>query len=221
MNRNRLLCTAGALAGPLFIVATAAQIATRDGFDLSRHAISMLGLGEYGWIQVTTFIVTGVLIGAAALGARRALHPGRAGTWAPALLGVTAAGLVAAGVFTPDGGYGFPAGAPEGMPEHFSWHAILHTVAALLAFVSLIAATFVLARGFASRGLRGWAAASVVTGVALLPLFLWPSQDGAGVRLAIGGYLGFAWVSAVSARLGAAPAQVPVAPSMRWRSRSA
>ena len=55
------MLAAGLLAGPLFVATATLQILTRDGFDLRRHPISLLSVGEQGWLQVTNFIVAGVL----------------------------------------------------------------------------------------------------------------------------------------------------------------
>jgi hypothetical membrane protein len=65
---------------PAWLVVSLVQAFTRPGFNLRRHAISMLSLGDLGWIQVTNFVLTGLLSIALAIGMRRALHPGRAGT---------------------------------------------------------------------------------------------------------------------------------------------
>ena len=77
----------GVIAGPIYVVAVAAQAATRDGFDPTRHAASQLANGELGWIQIATFLVTGAMTIAAAVGVRRALGPGRQSAWASGLLG--------------------------------------------------------------------------------------------------------------------------------------
>jgi len=75
---------------------------TRPGFDIRRHAVSQLSLGDLGWVQITNFILSGLLVIACAVGMRRALHEGRAGTWGPLLVGAYGLGLVAAGVFVAD-----------------------------------------------------------------------------------------------------------------------
>ena len=111
----------GVIAGPIYVVAVAAQVATRDGFDPTRHAASQLANGDLGWIQIATFLVTGAMTIAAAVGVRRALGPGRQSAWASGLLGAYGAGLVAAGFFRADPSDGFPPGTPPGMGE-VSWH---------------------------------------------------------------------------------------------------
>lgn len=45
--------TAGILAGPLFYVTVTAQILTRSGFSIVRDPLSLLSLGQEGWIQAT------------------------------------------------------------------------------------------------------------------------------------------------------------------------
>ena len=200
-QRSRALLTCGAIAGPLFVGVAALQVAFRDGFDLTRHPLSLLSLGGYGWIQVANFIVAGVLCLPFAVGVRRVLHPGRAGTWGPRLLGAYGAGQVVAGLFSADPSVGFPAGAPEGNPAQVSWHAILHGVGAMVAFPALIVACFVLARRFAALRRAGWATYSVATGVAALALVAWPDQDGLSVRLAVGALITSGWLSALAASL--------------------
>jgi uncharacterized protein DUF998 len=76
-TRRLLIC--GVLAGPFFVAVAGVQVATRDGFDLARHLLSLLSLGDLGWIQIGNFVVSGLLSIAFAVGMRRALHPGRAG----------------------------------------------------------------------------------------------------------------------------------------------
>ena len=84
---------------------------TREGFDLTRHAGSLLANGDLGWIQVINFVVTGLMLVAGAAGIRRALGGGR---WGPRLLAAYGVGVIGAGVFTADPTFGFPAGTPNG-----------------------------------------------------------------------------------------------------------
>jgi hypothetical membrane protein len=163
--RTRQLLASGVVAGTLFIVVALVQAFTRPGFDITRHAISMLSLGDLGWIQITDFELGGAMFIAAAIGARRVLYPGRAGTWGPILLGGFGLGLIIAGIFRPDPGLGFPPGTPNTMPTSMSWHSVLHQVGFFVAFVSVTAACFVLARRFASAGEGAWTAASIAVGV--------------------------------------------------------
>jgi Protein of unknown function (DUF998) len=214
---TRALLACGVVAGPLYILLALLQLLFRDGFDLSRHPLSLLSLGELGWIQITNFVIAGLLAVAFAVGLRRVLSPGRGGTWGPRLICGYGLGLIAGGIFVADPALGFPPGTPDGIPDQFSWHGTLHAFAPPLASLSLIAACFVLARRFAASGHRGWVAYSLTTAVACLALSAWPDQDTVSVRLAVAVVIGWAWVSILAARLLADPAAITgsVAPEIQ------
>ena len=201
IRKTRALLACGIVAGPLFLTVALLQALTRQGFDLARHPISLLSLGELGWVQTANFVVTGLLYVACAVGMRQVLGRGRGGTWGPRLVGALGVGLIMSGVFVADPGAGFPPGAPAGAPEQLSWHSILHDLGHVLAFLSLIVACFVLARRFAALGQRGWVTYCLATGVALLGLMAWPDQDTVIVQLAVAIVLGWAWLSVLAARL--------------------
>jgi hypothetical protein len=82
-STTRRLLAGGALAAPLFVVSALAQAATRPGYDLTRHPVSVLSNGDLGWIQIATFLITGLLTLGYAVATRRVLPGGRAGTWGP------------------------------------------------------------------------------------------------------------------------------------------
>ena len=65
---DRRLLTAGQLAGVLFCGVAAYGIMTRPGFDLQRHAVSNLTLGEGGWTMIAAFLISGLLTVACAIG---------------------------------------------------------------------------------------------------------------------------------------------------------
>lgn len=62
---------AALLAGPLFVGLWAAQAFTREGFEPGRHPVSLLALGDLGWIQIMNFVLTGALLVVAGAGLRR------------------------------------------------------------------------------------------------------------------------------------------------------
>jgi hypothetical protein len=164
-----LLC--GVAAGPLYVVVSLVQVLTREGYDPTRHALSLLSNGEFGWIQITNFLVTGLLVIACAVGMRQILHGGCGGTWGPLLVGVYGLGLIGAGIFVADPALGFPPGTPEGPPAAISQHGLLHFVAGGLGFFGLISACFVFARRFAALQEPGWAVYSAATGVIFFTSF--------------------------------------------------
>jgi hypothetical protein len=196
----RLLMTAGIVAGPLFLAVFALQAFTRNGFDPGRHPLSLLSLGQLGWIQIANFVVTGALLVACAVGLRHVLHRGRGGTWGPWLVGAFGAGLILAGVLVTDAGAGFPSGAPAGAPK-LSWHGALHEVGYLVALVSWTAACLVFRGRFAALGQRGWARACVATVAAFLVLSGWPDWNSLSIRIVIATAVQFGLVAAVAARL--------------------
>ena len=160
---TRSLLGYGVLAGPVYVLVSLTQALTRDGFDLRRHAWSLLSNGSLGWLQITNFLLAGLMVGAFAVGLRRALGS----TAAPVLVGAYAVSLVAAGVFRADPMLGFPPGTPAG-PGTVTWHGVAHLAAGAIGFSCLAAACFVLGRRFAREGARGWAAYSIATGAVLL-----------------------------------------------------
>lgn len=201
----RALLISGALAGPLFAVVAVIEMLTRPGFDLRRHDLSLLSNGDLGWIQIANFVVTGLLLIAAALGIKRDLGDGPGRTWGPVLLGIFGLGYVGAGLFVADPMNGFPPGTPNTLPSSVSWHSWMHLISGSLGFVALIAACFVFARRFASLGERGWTGYSVITGIVVLAAVVGISAGSQQALLIIAffiaGVLGLMWVSALCVRL--------------------
>ena len=201
MNNKLLAC--GVIAGPLFLAVSLAQAFTRHGYDLNRHPISLLSLGDLGSVQIANFVGCGALLVACAVGMRRAIHHGRGATWGPLLIGVNGLGLIVAGVFVTDPGAGFPPGAPAGPPEHVTWHGVLHEVGFGLATLAGLAVCFVLLRRFAAAGERVWVAACIAAPVADVVVSAWPDLNTLPVRLLIGSAISFGFVAAVAVRLAA------------------
>jgi len=202
---TRQLLACGIASGIVFFVVGLGQAFTRAGFDLRHNAISQLSLGDLGWVQITSFIVTGLLAIACAVGARRALAGQPGGTWGPRLIGMFGVGLIIAGLFPPDPGFGFPPGAPPGPVMPMSSHAMLHAVGFFVSMLGAIAGTIVFARRFAARGERGWVAYCVASAVAT-PLLIALSiafMSWSGVIVAFAGAVPFGWVAAMAARMRA------------------
>jgi hypothetical protein len=199
---TRSLLGYGVIAGPVYVTVSLAQAFTREGFDLTRHAWSLLANGSLGWIQITNLVLTGLMVVAAAAGLRRAFGSGPAGRWAPRLVAVYGASLVAAGAFRADPTLGFPAGTPGG-PGEVSWHGVLHFVAGGVGFACLAAACFVVARRYAAQGRRGWARWSRTTGAVFLTGFAMLASSGgsqAGTLAFTAAVIAvWAWLSAVAA----------------------
>jgi hypothetical protein len=197
---TRRLLGAGIAAGPLFLGTWLAQALTRDGFDPARHPISLLAVGDGGWVQVANFVVTGALFVACGTGLRRVLDTGPGRVWGPRLVAAFGVGLVVAGVFVTDAGAGFPAGAPDGAPV-MSWHGALHEVGYVLAQLSWTAAAAVFARRFVALGRRGAAAATGAAIVAALAIAAWPDPASFTIRIVVASAVQFGFVAALAASM--------------------
>jgi len=200
--RTRRQLAALALGFPLWAAVSVAQAATREGFDILRHPLSLLSTGDLGWLQITNFVVAGVLALVGALGLRTAMRGTPGGVWAPRLVAAAGIGLLAAGPLVMDPGANFPVGAPDDLPL-VSWHAVGHMVAGTVAFTSLIAVCFVLGRHLTRTGRRGLAVASRVAGLSLALGWGWAMGGGAAgtLTLAIGAIAAMLAVAGVAALL--------------------
>ncbi|MER5620260.1 DUF998 domain-containing protein [Streptosporangium sp. NPDC002544] len=198
-TRTLLACSVAAAA--LFTVVSLAQAFTREGFDLTRHPLSMLSTGDLGWLQIANFLVSGALTIAGAIGLRRVLHGTPGGTWAPRLILVNGVATAAAGVFVMDPGDGFPAGTPLGQTGTLSGSALMHLVAGSIAFTALIAACFVLGRHFSRAGRPGFAAASRLSGLVFALADVWAMSGGqaGSLTLAVGAITAMVWAAVVAA----------------------
>src|SRR6266487_4037678 len=130
----RRLVSCGALAGPLFLAVAIVQGLIRPGFDLDHQPISFLSLGGLGWVQQSNFVLAGLLMIAFAIGVRRVPNGLSSRRLAPSALGGLGIGLIIAGVFPPDPGFGYPPGTPDGPPRHLTYHSTLHGLGFTLAF---------------------------------------------------------------------------------------
>lgn len=204
LTRGLLAC--GTLGGFGFIAVFLIAGAIRPHYDPLYQPVSALSLSGGGWVQIANFVVTGLLMLACALGLRRALFSGRGATWGPILISIYGLGLVSAGVFVTDPGFGYPPGAPSGVPATASLHGTLHTLVSLVVFVSVSIACFVFARRFsAPPRSRIWAIYSFLTGLAV-PAFIvassvaWFSGGPGGLFQRLSISAGWVWVGLLSIR---------------------
>jgi hypothetical protein len=201
---TRLLLACGIIAGPIYIIVGLAQILTREGFDMTRHPLSLMSLGDLGWVQITNFTVTGLLVIAAAVGLRSLAQADRRQALGSLLVGVYGVCVVGGGIFATDPALGFPPSTPNTYPETMSWHGMLHFIVGQLAFLSLIAASFVFARHFVASHAPGWAVFSTLTGVtflaAIIALIATAGMAWASIFLYVAVALGWVWLSALTIR---------------------
>lgn len=198
MQSARTLLRYGVIAGPFYLAVGVIQGLVREGFDFSRHALSHLANGPGGWVQTGNFVLTGLMVIAAAIGLRRALAPGgRAMTWFLAAFG---ASMLAAAVFRADPVDGFPVGTPEGMPTAISTAGMIHFIAGALGFLSLAIACLLGAHVMSRQNASGLARLSLAAGLIVLLGFFGGPFLGAGGILGIwiAVVVGWAWLAAMS-----------------------
>lgn len=161
---TRSLLGWGVVAGPFYLVVGLAQALLVPGFDLSRHALSLLLLGDLGWIQAVNLCLSGLMVLAAAVGFARVM-PRRANVWAAIFLGLYGVSLLAAAIFPPDPMGGFPVGGTDATTASMS--GLLHLMAGAIGFVSLAVAAVIVGAWFRRAGRRGaailsWIAAAII-----------------------------------------------------------
>ena len=207
---TRRLLAAGLAAPVLCVTAFTVLGATRPGYDASRVFVSQLGIGEMGWLQAASFVITGLLVVAFAVGLRRAVGLGPGSTWGPRLVALAGTGFVIAGLFTADPALGYPPGTPAGLTMNPSPTGMVHIQGAFLVFGGLPAACVAFTRRFQAIGNRRWAAYSAVSGAGMLVVFIAANVGANGVagldgvagllqRIAI--VIGLAWLAAFAASL--------------------
>jgi hypothetical membrane protein len=207
-DTTRRLLASGVIGPTLFVLAFLIEGAIRPAYDPGRVFVSMLSLGDQGWVQVANFLVSGALIVAFAIGLRRVMRWGPGCRWGPILVGGVGFGLVIAGIFAGDPGMGYPPGTPPGPVQSSSWHASVHFIGAIFVFVGLPIASFVFARRFQSDRDPVWALYSLASGLGMFVVFIAASADANGGDPAgVAGWLqrasiviGFAWIVLLARR---------------------
>jgi hypothetical protein len=192
---------AGILAGPFFLVSVGLNTWASLGYlhQLGWQFVggeqvpwpSSLARGPYGWAQVATFAITGVLIVILAVAVRDQLPHRRASSFAVVLLGLLGVALILAGfrVDVPMLSGGSPA----------TWNGWVHGIAFLLIIATGVLAPLTMA--LAVRGDPSWRPIAVVSvaASALFIVFLILPWGNATFLLAI--VTLFAWIAALAARL--------------------
>jgi hypothetical protein len=204
---DRRLLSAGGLGGVIFCGVATYGILTRPGFDLQRHAVSNLSLGEGGWTMVAAFIVSGLLTLMCAVGLSHVLKEGRGRRALPILVGLYGLGLIIAGIFPAPACCGFPAGTPDDQLPVMSPGAIVHSMAFMVAFTSLIAACFVTALRLSGSA----SMPSLLAGI-FMPLLVvlgMTNTMAPGIAFFIAAIIGWAWLAVVVMQLAGQAVQQP------------
>jgi hypothetical protein len=197
---TRSLLRCGVLAGPFYLAVGLIQALLRDGFDLARHPLSLLANGPGGWVQTANFVLTGLMVVAAAVGFGRVMGPkSRAVTW---FLGAFGAAMIVAALFPADPVDGFPPGTLPGPPTSISTTGLVHFVAGALGFMFLAISCFCAARAMSRRNVSSLARLSLLSGLAVVLGFfggmVFPMGI-LGIWFAV--LVGWAWLAVTSLRL--------------------
>jgi hypothetical protein len=199
--RRRAGVLAGLLAGPFFLISVGLNTwASIDylhqlGWEFVGGGQvpwpSSLAHGPYGWAQVATFVITGLLIVILAFAVRDQLPRRRTSSFAVMLLTLLGVALMLAA---------FPVDAPMlsgGYPE--TWNGWVHGTAFLLIIATGVLAPVAMA--LAVRRDPGWRPIPVVSlaASALFVVFLLLPWGNASFLMAI--VTLFAWIAAVAVRL--------------------
>jgi hypothetical protein len=198
---TRSLLGYGVLAGPFYLTVGLVQAFVRDGFDFARHPLSVLANGPGGWAQTANFVLTGLMVVAAAVGFKRVLGPRSLA--ASGFLGAFGASMLVAAVFRADPMDGFPVGTPIGPPTSISTMGLVHFIAGGLGFVSLALSCFFAARAMSRRAAPSMARLSTLSGLSVVigffGGFLIPVGPTLGIWFAV--VVGWAWLAVLSVHL--------------------
>lgn len=199
---TRSLLGYGVLAGPFYLTVGVIQGWVRDGFDFARHPLSVLVNGPGGWVQTANFVLTGLMVIAAAVGFARMPAPRlRAVAGWLALYGVS---MIVAAAFPADPMDGFPIGTPVGMPTTISSAGMSHFAAGGVGFLALAVSGLVAARAMSRRQARVMSRLSLGAGLSVLLGFFGGFIPGvslgtAGIWFAV--VVGWAWLALLSVHL--------------------
>ncbi len=200
---TRSLLGYGVIVGPIYLATGIGQGLMRDGFSFARHPLSVLANGNGGWIQTTNFVVSGLMVIAAAIGMWRVLRPtGRAATVA---LGTYGVAMIAAAVLKADPMDGFPVGTPLGPPTSISPMGLGHFAAGGIGFVAVAVSALHTSRVMQRRRESIMARLSLASGVVILLGFFGGfavpvlAKGSIGIWMAV--VVGWVWLAVLSVQL--------------------
>lgn len=200
---TRSLLGWGVVAGAFYLVAGVGQGLIREGFSFSEHALSLLMLGDFGWIQAANLGLTGLMVAVAAVGFTRAMKPARGATAAGVLLGIFGVALIGAAIFPPDPVDGFP---DPGSTEAATTIGVFHLVFGAIGLIALAAATFVVAGWLGNREdetsrARGYRLFGIVIAIGFLGGAALATTTAGVILLWLAVVTGWVWLASTSLHL--------------------
>jgi hypothetical protein len=140
LNLRRLAGLAGMIGSALFVGVFLLEGALRPGYSALSMFISALSLGSRGWIQITNFILLGLLLGLFAWGVSAEFPSGKASKGGVILLAILAGLFFISGPFVMD-----PTGTPQ---NQMTVHGTIHGLAGGIVFLLMPISMFVFLRRF-------------------------------------------------------------------------
>lgn len=150
--RGQLAGWAGMLGSALFVGVFMLEGWLRPGYSLLAMYISALSLGPRGWIQITNFILLGIMLALFTWGVAAVFPTGKASRWGIILLAVLAVLFIISGPFVMD-----PMGTPQ---SSATVHGTIHGLAGGIVFLVMPICMFVFLRRFHAdptwQSIYGW-----------------------------------------------------------------
>ena len=203
--RERLAVWSGMIGSLLFLAVFVAEDVFSPDFDWLSTAVSEHSRTPHGWIQITTFIVVGLLFVIFSGGISEELRNVPGSRTGPLMIGITGVCLILSGPFVTD-----PGGVVMGS-SGATWHGAVHGIVGAIAFTLMPLSCFVFYRRLRSqpawRSFARWSLTVcfiIIFGIVLLKLAelgIMHSLLGLFQRLLLVAYFG--WILVLALRLHA------------------
>jgi hypothetical membrane protein len=126
ISQRKLEIWAGVIGSLLFVVVFTIEGWLRPGYQPMSMYVSDLSLGQRGWIQITNFIIWGLLFFVFSRGVTKEFQIGKASKAGPLLLAIIAVCFFVSGPLVTD---------PSTLAfNQMSWHGMLHGIFGALVF---------------------------------------------------------------------------------------
>jgi hypothetical protein len=204
-KRTKALLTFGPIGSLLFIIVFLIEGVLRNDYSSLLFPISSLAIGEWGWIQICNFIISGSFIIVFAFGLHQTLSPSKDSLWISGLIATVGFGLIGAGIFSTDPLFGYPATAPLAFAQ-YTTHGHLHNFFSIFVFVCLPSVCFRFRKRFNVANEYAMAKYSLFSGLGILIAFflsavgfnrIWGLTDIAGLLQRLSVIIGFCWIAVI------------------------
>ena len=210
--RQRLTVWSGLIGSLLFVAIFVAEDVFSPDFNWLSTAVSEHSRTAHGWIQITTFILVGLLLVIFSRGIVEELRNAPGSRTGPLMIGITGVCLILSGPFVTD-----PGGVVMGS-SGATWHGAMHGIVGAIAFTLMPLSCLVFYRCLRSQ--PAWSSFArwsltvcffIIFGIALLKLAqlgVMRGLLGLFQRLLLVAYFG--WIFVLALRLHASrPDSVP------------